>query len=248
MKSNNVGNESVRWSDRYENQEIRLEYEDIPDLNDFLLANATPEGCTNSIMADGFITALLIGPETQFSVEDQGLEIVWGEKPTTTARKKKWSNQKRKMLEVLDGMARRIWNTLDEDDARDYEPLLDISGDQQWKKHKRPPSAVQWCRGFVKAYNICPHAWASIFEDPVAKDVLSTLHFFGSSEGWSRELESKKRYDMDAYRFLFEANSRFYVNAIKSVFKTPSYVVDVREIRDKVKGIWTTPVSGAKVP
>ena len=225
MNITKVGNESTRWGDRYDGKLYNLDYDDFGALDKFLLANASPSGCTSFTMADGYITALLVGPNTQLGKKHQGLEIVWGESATTMSEKKAWSKDKRKMLKVLDGMAAEAWGTLN-DDRHNYGPIL-AKACKGKALSGALPSVIQWCHGFVKVFNHFPAAWADMFEDPIGRDVLGAIFFFGGTNGWTHEREINDHRLM-GHRIAFEYHIPYYVFMIKDFFQAATGLENVR--------------------
>ena len=230
----------TRWGDRYAGKLYNLDYDDFPALDKFLLANASTAGCTSFTMADGFITAFLVGPYTQLGKKHQGLEIVWGESATAMSGKKDWPKDKRKMVKVLDGMAAEAWGTLN-DDRHNYEPLLAKACKDEALRGALP-SVIQWCRGFVKAFNHFPAAWADIFENPAGREVLGAILFFGGTKGWTPERENNDHRLKD-YRKAFEYHIPYYVFTVKDFFQTATGLEVVREMNHQVADFWTPPTA-----
>ncbi len=233
----------TRRGDQHDRQLYDFDYVDYHELDKFLLANATPGGCTSVTMADGFITAWIVGPNTQRAEKHQGMEIVWGELTTTKAEKKGWPKYKRKMLKVLDGMAGDASIMLDED-RHNYQPLLAkvCKGKVKVKVNRELPSVILWCRGFVKVFNILPAAWADIFEDPIGRHVLGAILFFGGTKGWTYEREVND-HRLRESREAFEYYIPYYVFMINDFFQTPPGLEVVREMNRKVADFWTPPTA-----
>ncbi|MBP9915718.1 MAG: UPF0149 family protein, partial [Thiobacillaceae bacterium] len=59
------------------NPDTPLTDEELDELDQFLTSDATPEECMDIAMLDGFLTALVIGPNT--ILPSQWLPAIWGE-------------------------------------------------------------------------------------------------------------------------------------------------------------------------
>ena len=245
MSNRNFSLSWTRECEQHEEECYIFDIDDYSDLDKFLLANASPEGCTSVTMADGFITALRVGPNNLLGIKYLGWEFVWGEPPTTRSEKKDWPKHKRKMLGILDSIAGEASYMLDEDQHK-YRPLLAkvCKAKSKIKVDRELPSVILWCRGFVKAFNHFPAAWADMFEDPIGRDVLGAIFFFGGTNGWTHEREINDHRLKD-FRKAFKYHIPYYVFTVKDFFQTPTGLKNVREMNHYVADFWSPPTAYA---
>lgn len=80
-----------------------LSDEELDELEQFLISDTTPEECMDIAMLDGFLTALVIGPNTL--LPSQWLPAVWGE---TDEEEMVWESGEQ-MQRIL-GLVMRMYN------------------------------------------------------------------------------------------------------------------------------------------
>ncbi len=82
-----------------------LSVAEIDKLAEFLTSDETPEECMNLSTLDGFLTGLVIGPNT--IMPSQWLPVVWGE---TKSDEMAWKS--RKKAERIMGLVMRQYNSI----------------------------------------------------------------------------------------------------------------------------------------
>ena len=96
---------------------------EIEELTDFLLSDKTPEECMDISTLDGFLTGVIIGPDSiQMS---RWLPVVWGE-----AEKDEMAWESEKELERVMGLVMRLYNSVAQDfiiEPPDFNPLFMIN-------------------------------------------------------------------------------------------------------------------------
>jgi len=158
---------------------------ELDELEQFLNSDATPEECMDIAMLDGFLTALVIGPNTL--MPSQWLPAVWGE---TEEDEMIWDSAQQ-MQRIL-GLVMRMYGTRVHDlheDIDTYEPLIYLSQHEG----QTVPILDEWCMGFVRAIKIDPQGWQSLVQTipEGAGALLTPIFLYGTEQGWD-ELENNK--------------------------------------------------------
>ena len=155
---------------------------EFKELDDFLASDATPDECMDISMLDGFLTALVVGPNTL--MPSRWLPVVYGE---TEQDPMAWASagEAEYMLGlILRHMNDIAWQLREAPD--DYEPLLLES------RHEGEPNPIidEWCIGFVMGTNVDAAAWAPLFESEEGKAFLLPILLYGTESG-HKELKSR---------------------------------------------------------
>ena len=141
---------------------IALTPEEIDWLADFLESGQVPETTFDLEMADGYVCALLAGPEPPSPSEF--LRAIWGGDGSEEAV----FDSEEQMKYFLDLVARH-WNTVAQrlDSAFLYTPLLFPA-----RPEKR---ALGWAGGFILGIEPRREAWKPLIEDPEAGALMAAI-------------------------------------------------------------------------
>lgn len=136
------------------NNDLPLTEAELDRLSDLLDSELTPEDCMDISMLQGYMTALLIGPDVP--EPDEWLTAVWGEGPLA-----RHFAVRQEADEVVD-LVVRFYNALADELAQrpqDFDPILylDEESDQQIC---RP-----WCLGFVLGAALREDLWLQLIDD-----------------------------------------------------------------------------------
>lgn len=154
---------------------------ELDELEQFLTSDATPEECMDIAMLDGFLTALVIAPNT--ILPSQWLPAVWGE---TEEEEMVWDSTE-KMQRILD-LVMRMYNDRVQDlheDIDAYDPLIY----QSQHEGKPVPILDEWCTGFIHAIELDLEGWQPLVktDDPEdAGGLLTPMLLYGTEEGWNQ--------------------------------------------------------------
>jgi uncharacterized protein len=155
---------------------------EFDELDQFLLSDATPEECMDIAMLDGFLTALVVGPNTL--TPSLWLPILYGE---TDEDPMKWGSaeQAQRILGlIMRHMNDIIWQLREAPD--DYEPVIYMSE----YEGKTIPILDEWCTGFMQGVQLDAAAWEPLFDAEDAQGVLLPIMLYGTESGWDT-LKSK---------------------------------------------------------
>src|SRR6202045_2570186 len=164
--------------------------QEIEELDAFLLSDDGLENAMDVSGLDGFLCAVLSGPNV--IMPSEWMRWVWDstegkQSPEFTSEK-----QAQRILDLLMRHANDIAVTLTQF-PQYYEPLFlerDTKG--------RTVSIVdEWCCGYVKGIALDPSGWQPLFE--THPDWFEAIHLYGTESGWDRLKELVEAYqDADA--------------------------------------------------
>ena len=153
-----------------------LSEEELDELDEFLMSDATPEDCMDISMLDGFLTALAIGPNT--IMPSQWLPVVWGGDMA-------WESPAQ--MERITALIFRYSNELLfflQDDPEEFEPLLYESQ----VEGKTVQVLDEWCSGFVQGMTLDEDTWQPLLDSEEGEEWLYPILLYGTETGWD-ELE-----------------------------------------------------------
>jgi uncharacterized protein len=140
----------------------------IEELARFLNSEFAPDECMGLSGLDGFLTAIVIGPE--LVLPSEWLPVVWGEQAPEPE-----SDGAKKM--VVDAILDRFIEiaTCFDTNPEEFEPIF-------WEGPDGEVIASDWAAGFVDAIGLRPGAWEPLINDPQAGILLAPLLILGDSE------------------------------------------------------------------
>jgi uncharacterized protein len=143
---------------------IRLTGEEVEWLSGFLVSQQTPETTMPFEMFDGFLTALVIGPE--MVMPSVYLPEIWG---TEDGSGPVWDSQAQ--LQYFMDLTGKHWNAIAERRNADapHEPEIGYAGSEEIGR--------TWAEGFVMGVHLAGDAWDRLMRDeavgPVAVQILA---------------------------------------------------------------------------
>jgi len=152
---------------------IPLDDFEFDELETFLASLESDASIMNISEFDGFITAVVSGPES--IPPDEWLPVVWGGREQPSAL------ENLDDFERISGLMMRHMNTTAVtlmDDPEAYDPWF-MENEVKGKVYL---VVDDWCIGYMKAVMLRPAAWR--LEDPEILDLLSPIPLFTTSEGW----------------------------------------------------------------
>jgi uncharacterized protein len=165
--------------------DLPLSEEELNELEQLLLSDNMPDECMDIAMLDGFLTGLIIGPETL--LPDQWLPVIWGE---TDEHAVNWESTAQ--MQHIVSLVMRMYNDRVHDlqeGIDDFEPLLYM--DKQ--DGQSLPILDDWCLGFILAIQLDPESWQPLIAaEPEAEGggLLTPMLLFGTEEGWAQLQEN----------------------------------------------------------
>lgn len=141
---------------------IALTRQEIDRLDDFLASGQVPDTAMPLEVLDGFLTALVVGPETVLPAEY--MPVVWD-----TQQRQQAVFDTREQLEWFSGLLARHWTAISRRIEAGYPhtPLL---------QDERPgQDGCAWCYGFMVAIGLRPSAWRPLLDSEEMGPLISTI-------------------------------------------------------------------------
>ncbi len=172
-------------SNRPMHSDLPLSDEELDELNEFLGAEGMPEEAMDIAMLDGFLTGILIGPNTL--LPHQWLPAIWGE---TDDAPMAWQSGQ-KMQHIIE-LVMRMYNDRVHDlheDIDEFDPLIY----QTEHEGRIVPIIDEWCMGFVHAIQLDTEGWQALISAKPGEDgggLLTPMLLYGTEEGWDQLKEN----------------------------------------------------------
>ena len=150
---------------------------EIEELNAFLLAEDGLENPMDFYTFDGFICAVLSGPNA--IMPSEWLRWVWDEEKGEQTPEFSSKKQATRILSLLIGHANVLAFTLIHG-PQYYEPLFyshNVEGNSV-------PIIDEWCCGYVKGIALDPESWRPLFD--ARPDWFEVIHLYGTKGGRER--------------------------------------------------------------
>jgi uncharacterized protein len=163
------------------------------DALDTLLQALPSEHAMNIEGMDGYLTALLVGPQLVKRLKSADwLPAVWGGDGDGGAPFASQKQRKRTALLVLrhlHGISRQLRLT-----PASWEPVFSVAEAAE----RDLVDAEDWCVGFLLAVALDPEAWAPAFDDPVLGPALVPLALLGADESTLSDADVARLADPEA--------------------------------------------------
>jgi len=134
---------------------------DLEELAEYLDSNLSPDGCMGLSDLDGYLTAIIVGPE--FLMPSEWLPVIWGEeepKFESTAH-----------AEMIIGLIMGRYNEIItgfNSDPEEFEPIF-------WRRPTGEVIVMDWAAGFLDAIETRGAAWGPLFGHSKATLLLEPL-------------------------------------------------------------------------
>ena len=153
-----------------------LSESEYDDLEAFFGSNAVPQDCMDLEMLDGFLTAIVSGPE--LIQPSEWLPVVWSDSQRSVSPAFADNEQAERILSLLLRLQNSIARTLNESPTR-FKPLLyrpeeGLKGREVAEGARReesaPPEASAWCEGYMTGVLLREEAWEPIYSTEATRD------------------------------------------------------------------------------
>ncbi|AME28190.1 UPF0149 family protein [Burkholderia sp. PAMC 26561] len=155
---------------------------EIEELDEFLMSDHVPDSSMDVSMIDGFITALVSGPN--LVMPSTMLNWIWD---ADNGREAPQFSDALEYQRIV-GLILRHWNDINDTlnaSANDYEPLIMES---RWEG-RTMPVIDEWCEGYHKGLSIDAAGWTPLLaEHP---EWFTAITLYGTESGWD-ELKARK--------------------------------------------------------
>jgi uncharacterized protein len=150
---------------------------EIEELNAFLLADDGLDNAMDVSTFDGFICAVLSGPNV--IMPSEWMRWVWDKEDGEQSPEFASEKQAKRIVSLLIGHANVLAFTLTHG-PQHYEPLFYVR-----KVEGRTVSIVdEWCCGYVKGVALDPLGWQPLID--ARPDWFEVIHLYGTKSGWDR--------------------------------------------------------------
>ena len=143
---------------------------ELDELESFLASDAVPEDCMDLEMLDGFLAAIVSGPE---SIQpSEWLPQVWSDGGRSTTPAYGNSEQAQQIMTLILRHMVGIQRTLAESPTR-FRPLLYLPEEKkpgQKPAERQPPEGTAWCEGFMAGVKLRDDEWQPLYDAQDARD------------------------------------------------------------------------------
>ena len=140
---------------------------ELDALEGFLASDAVPQDCMDLEMLDGFLTAIVSGPEA--IQPSEWLPQVWSDGGRTANPAFADSEQAQKIMGLMLRHMVGIQRTLGESPTR-FKPLLYMPEEKVARNDKTPPEASAWCEGYMAGVKLRDDEWQPLYDAQDARD------------------------------------------------------------------------------
>ena len=146
---------------------------ELDELEGFLASDAVPQDCMDLEMLDGYLTAIVSGPDTVQPSE--WLPGVWSEGGKSATPAYGSSEQAQRIMGLILRHMVGIQRTLGESPTR-FRPLLYLPDDKSRKeKENAPAEATAWCEGFMGGVKLRDDEWQPLYDAEDARDWIFAI-------------------------------------------------------------------------
>jgi len=136
------------------------------ELESFLGSNAVPQDCMDLEMLDGFLTAIVSGPE--LIQPSEWLPVVWSDSQRSVTPVFQNNEQAERILSLVLRLQQSIRRTLAESPTR-FKPLL-YHAEQTLRDERSPPEASAWSEGYMTGVLLREEAWEPLYSEDATRD------------------------------------------------------------------------------
>jgi uncharacterized protein len=140
---------------------------ELDELESFLASDAVPQDCMDLEMLDGYLTAIVSGPE---SIQpSEWLSQVWSEGGRSASPAFASNDQAQRIMGLVLRHMVGIQRTLAESPTR-FRPLLYMPDENARKSERTPPEATAWCEGYMAGVKLRDDEWQPLYDASDARD------------------------------------------------------------------------------
>lgn len=159
---------------------------DLKQLEEFLLSDKTPDECMDISSLDGFLTAIVIGPDTL--MPSQWLPQIWGETPEDEMI---WDSMEE--TNQIMGLIMSYYNSIAAIFAKNPKSFQPLFYD-----NKGVTIIEEWCVGFMQGVELSEDSWNPLIDSKEGSILLAPILLYGTKAGWE-ELEKNTAETMTAH-------------------------------------------------
>ena len=139
---------------------------ELDELESFLASDAVPHDCMDLEMLDGYLAAIVSGPEQ--IQPSEWLPQVWSEGSRSAAAAFANNDQAQKIMALVLRHMVGIQRTLGESPTR-FKPLLYLPEEKK-SDERQPPEGTAWCEGYMAGVKLRDDGWQPLYDAEDARD------------------------------------------------------------------------------
>ena len=140
---------------------------ELDELEAFLSSDAVPQDCMDLEMLDGYLCAIVSGPEV--IQPSEWLPGVWSEGGRAATPAYTSTEQAQHVMALMLRHVVGLQRTLDESPTR-FKPLLYLADGERAKSDKAPGEATAWCEGYMLGVKLRDDDWQPLYDAREARD------------------------------------------------------------------------------
>ena len=140
---------------------------ELDELEAFLSSDAVPQDCMDLEMLDGYLCAIVSGPEV--IQPSEWLPGVWSEGGRAATPAYTSTEQAQHVMALMLRHVVGLQRTLDESPTR-FKPLLYLADGERAKSDKAPGEATAWCEGYMSGVKLRDDDWQPLYDAREARD------------------------------------------------------------------------------
>ena len=140
---------------------------ELDELEVFLASDAVPQDCMDLEMLDGYLTAVVSGPEV--IQPSEWLPQVWSEGSKSAAPVFVDNDQAQRIMGLVLRHFVGIQRTLGESPTR-FRPLLYVPDEKVQRGERAPAEATAWCEVYMAGVKLRDDEWQPLYDAQDARD------------------------------------------------------------------------------
>ena len=140
---------------------------ELDELEAFLASDSVPQDCMDLEMLDGFLTAVVSGPEA--IQPSEWLPQVWSDGGKSAAPAFVDNEQAQRIMGLVLRHMVGIQRTLGEAPTR-FRPLLYMPDEKLRRNERAPAEATAWCEGYMGGVKLRDDEWQPLYDAVDGRD------------------------------------------------------------------------------
>jgi len=166
---------------------------ELDELEAFLASDAVPQDCMDLEMLDGYLAAIVSGPEQMQPSE--WLPHVWSEGGKSSTPAFSGNDQAQRIMGFILRHLVGIERTLAESPTR-FKPLLYVPEASSRKGERSPPEGTAWCEGYMSGVKLRDEEWQPLYDVEQARDwifPIEALAFGDHDDDFTEWVDSEEK-------------------------------------------------------
>lgn len=155
---------------------VPLSDEEMDELDDFLMSDATSDETMLLDCLDGYLTAIVSSPV--LIKPSEWLPGVWGPTAEDEPDFDSFEQTERIIGLIMRHMNSIIWSLQDHPES--FSPVFDIA---VYPDHEKEyTDGEMWAYGYMRGINLQRHNWNTFFENPMSAEVIRPIYLLGADD------------------------------------------------------------------